>query len=135
MNASDDRGIDVVREQIKNFAETRTLFSKGYKLIILDEADMMTTGASGIRQRWCNIITNAGPSARKHQLRHGYYAVILPHDEARAAGETRAETQSRSRTFFDTESPWRGVKDRKRFGVDNLVEYVSGLLVRLIEEA
>ena len=96
---------------------------------------MMTTGASGIRQRWCNIITNAGPSARKHRLRHGYYAVILPHDEARAAGETRAETQSRSRTFFDTESPWRGVKDRKRFGVDNLVEYVSGLLVRLIEEA
>ncbi|KAL1679181.1 P-loop containing nucleoside triphosphate hydrolase protein [Schizophyllum commune] len=104
-------------------------------IVAVTKADMMTTGASGIRQRWCNIITNAGPSARKHRLRHGYYAVILPHDEARAAGETRAETQSRSRTFFDTESPWRGVKDRKRFGVDNLVEYVSGLLVRLIEEA
>ncbi|KAI5884833.1 uncharacterized protein SCHCODRAFT_02521978 [Schizophyllum commune H4-8] len=104
-------------------------------IVAVTKADMMTTGASGIRQRWCNIITNAGPSARKHRLRHGYYAVILPHDEARAAGETRAETQSRSRAFFDTESPWRGVKDRKRFGVDNLVEYVSGLLVRLIEEA
>ncbi|KAL1718577.1 P-loop containing nucleoside triphosphate hydrolase protein [Schizophyllum commune] len=104
-------------------------------IVAVTKADMMTTGASGIRQRWCNIITNAGPSARKHRLHHGYYAVILPHDEARAAGETRAETQSRSRTFFDTESPWRGVKDRKRFGVDNLVEYVSGLLVRLIEEA
>ncbi|KAI0738525.1 P-loop containing nucleoside triphosphate hydrolase protein [Daedaleopsis nitida] len=51
LNASDDRGIDVVREQIKNFAETRTLFSKGYKLIILDEADMMTTAAQSALRR------------------------------------------------------------------------------------
>lgn len=51
LNASDDRGIEVVREQIKNFAETRTLFSKGYKLIILDEADMMTTAAQSALRR------------------------------------------------------------------------------------
>ncbi|EIM86821.1 P-loop containing nucleoside triphosphate hydrolase protein [Stereum hirsutum FP-91666 SS1] len=51
LNASDDRGIDVVREQIKQFAETRTLFSKGYKLIILDEADMMTTAAQAALRR------------------------------------------------------------------------------------
>ncbi|TCD69135.1 Subunit of heteropentameric Replication factor C (RF-C) [Steccherinum ochraceum] len=51
LNASDDRGIDVVRDQIKNFAETRTLFSKGYKLIILDEADMMTTAAQSALRR------------------------------------------------------------------------------------
>ncbi|KAL1743868.1 P-loop containing nucleoside triphosphate hydrolase protein [Schizophyllum fasciatum] len=103
-------------------------------IVAVTKADMMTTGASGIRQRWCDIISGA-IRARKHHLRHGYYAVILPHDEARTAGETRAETQRRSREFFNTESPWRGVKDRKRFGVDNLVEYVSGLLVKLIEEA
>lgn len=51
LNASDDRGIDVVREQIKQFAETRTLFSKGYKLIILDEADMMTLQAQAALRR------------------------------------------------------------------------------------
>ena len=45
LNASDDRGIDVVRDQIKEFAGTRRLFSKGIKLIILDEADMMTKDA------------------------------------------------------------------------------------------
>ncbi|OIW22996.1 P-loop containing nucleoside triphosphate hydrolase protein [Coniochaeta ligniaria NRRL 30616] len=58
LNASDDRGIDVVREQIKTFASTKQIFSLGankvqagggsigaYKLIILDEADAMTNTA------------------------------------------------------------------------------------------
>mmetsp|Transcript_23251 Transcript_23251/g.30121 ORF Transcript_23251/g.30121 Transcript_23251/m.30121 type:complete len:333 (+) Transcript_23251:34-1032(+) len=45
LNASDDRGIDVVRNQIKDFAGTRRLFSTGIKLVILDEADMMTNDA------------------------------------------------------------------------------------------
>lgn len=50
MNASDDRGIGIVREQILNFAQTRTLHAeengrKNIKLIILDEADAMTKDA------------------------------------------------------------------------------------------
>ncbi|OCF37316.1 replication factor C subunit 3/5 [Kwoniella heveanensis CBS 569] len=51
LNASDDRGIDVVREQIKNFAMTKVLFSKGFKLVILDEADMMTQAAQSALRR------------------------------------------------------------------------------------
>eukprot|EP00466_Bigelowiella_natans_P007607 jgi/Bigna1/53052/estExt_Genewise1Plus.C_150024 len=42
LNASDDRGIGVVRDQIKSFAGSRQLFKKGLKLIILDECDSMT---------------------------------------------------------------------------------------------
>ncbi|CAM9301776.1 unnamed protein product [Phaeothamnion confervicola] len=45
LNASDDRGINVVREQIKEFAGTRNVFSSGVKLVILDEADAMTNDA------------------------------------------------------------------------------------------
>ena len=55
LNAWDDRGIDVVREQIKTFASTKQIFSlsgssaksgiAGFKLIILDEADAMTNTA------------------------------------------------------------------------------------------
>lgn len=57
LNASDDRGIDVVREQIKTFASTKQIFSigtaksggassiAGFKLIVLDEADAMTNTA------------------------------------------------------------------------------------------
>ncbi|KAL8712732.1 MAG: hypothetical protein Q9220_002940 [cf. Caloplaca sp. 1 TL-2023] len=55
LNASDDRGIDVVREQIKTFASTKQIFTaaptsdsasiSSFKLIILDEADAMTSTA------------------------------------------------------------------------------------------
>jgi replication factor C subunit 3/5 len=41
----------VVRDRIKQFAETRTLFAKGFKLIILDEADMMTQAAQAALRR------------------------------------------------------------------------------------
>jgi replication factor C subunit 3/5 len=45
LDASDDRGINTVREEIKGFAEKMTPFNKGIKLIILDEADSMTFDA------------------------------------------------------------------------------------------
>eukprot|EP00088_Acartia_fossae_P058406 TRINITY_DN6845_c0_g1_i1.p1 TRINITY_DN6845_c0_g1~~TRINITY_DN6845_c0_g1_i1.p1 ORF type:complete len:347 (+),score=112.31 TRINITY_DN6845_c0_g1_i1:33-1043(+) len=51
LNASDDRGIGIVRGQILNFASTRTFVSKGYKLIILDEADAMTNDAQNALRR------------------------------------------------------------------------------------
>ena len=51
LNASDDRGIDVVREQIKVFASTRNIFNAGVKLIILDEADAMTSDAQAALRR------------------------------------------------------------------------------------
>ena len=40
MNASNDRGIDVVRTKIKMFAQSKVSLPKGrHKIIILDEAD------------------------------------------------------------------------------------------------
>jgi len=56
LNASDDRGIEVVREQIKTFSSTKQIFTAApkpgesaslatFKLIILDEADAMTATA------------------------------------------------------------------------------------------
>jgi replication factor C subunit 3/5 len=54
LNASDERGIDVVRGQIKTFAGTRQIFSSGFKLIILDEADAMTNVAqNALRRSMC----------------------------------------------------------------------------------
>lgn len=91
LNASDDRGIEVVRDQIKSFASTKNVFTwvfhwqtrsfgvgfsllslsfslnfsssppslfsllsnqaGGFKLIVLDEADAMTTAAQGALRR------------------------------------------------------------------------------------
>lgn len=45
LDASDDRGINSVREEIKGFAEKINMFCQGVKLIILDEADSMTFDA------------------------------------------------------------------------------------------
>ncbi|XP_023229209.1 replication factor C subunit 5-like [Centruroides sculpturatus] len=54
LNASDDRGIGVVRQQILNFASTRTIFKSGFKLVILDEADAMTQDAQNALRRDIN---------------------------------------------------------------------------------
>ncbi|KAH9515180.1 Replication factor C (RF-C) subunit [Bulinus truncatus] len=51
LNASDDRGIGIVRGQILSFASTRTIFKKGFKLVILDEADAMTKDAQNALRR------------------------------------------------------------------------------------
>lgn len=46
LNASDERGIDVVRDQIKTFAQKQLNLPKDMtKIIILDEADSLTEGA------------------------------------------------------------------------------------------
>ena len=36
LNASDERGIDIIRNQINNFVNSKPLFNKGYKFVILE---------------------------------------------------------------------------------------------------
>ena len=60
LNASDERGIDVVRQRIYNFVESQTLFKKSnFKIVILDEADSMTEDAQySLRQIIMNYTEN-----------------------------------------------------------------------------
>ena len=52
LNASDDRGIDVVRNKIKMFAQKKLTLPPGrHKIIILDEVDSMTTAAQQALRR------------------------------------------------------------------------------------
>lgn len=45
LNASDERGIDIIRNQIHSFARSMNLFETGLKFVILDEVDYMTKNA------------------------------------------------------------------------------------------
>jgi replication factor C small subunit len=51
LNASDERGIDVVRNQIKQFARTTPLGDATFKILFLDEADALTTDAQAALRR------------------------------------------------------------------------------------
>ena len=65
LNASDERGIDIIRNQIQLFVKSKNFFNKGMKFVILDEVDYMTKNAqqalkyliqsSGYNVRYCLI--------------------------------------------------------------------------------
>jgi DNA polymerase III delta prime subunit len=45
LNASDERGIDVIRNQINQYVNSKNLFADGMKFVVLDEVDYMTKNA------------------------------------------------------------------------------------------
>ncbi|KNG76995.1 replication factor C3 [Plasmodium falciparum IGH-CR14] len=85
LNASDDRGINVIRDQIKTFAESKNHYTTcektTLKLIILDEADHMTYPAQNAMRRimenyaknvrfclLCNYVNNITPAIQSRSL-------------------------------------------------------------------
>ncbi len=45
LNASDERGIDIIRNQLHSFVKSLNLFETGLKFVVLDEVDYMTKNA------------------------------------------------------------------------------------------
>jgi DNA polymerase III delta prime subunit len=93
LNASDERGIDIIRNQINNFVSTKSMFGNGIKFVILDEVDYMTTNAQ-IALRYlltsytdnnvrfcliCNYVSRIDESLQTEFVRMRFNQ--LPHDD------------------------------------------------------
>ncbi|KAF9035214.1 Dynamin central region-domain-containing protein [Panaeolus papilionaceus] len=98
---------------------------------VLTKPDYLTTGATGMRNEWRLII-----EGQKHKTAHGYFCVRLPDDEERKARKTPAEMEELARSFFESQTPWSEMQDEfgYRFGVKNLVKYISPILMNMIEK-
>ena len=87
LNGSDERGISVVREHIKEFSNTQIMLSQimnikcKYKLVILDEADSMTIDAQFALRR---VIENCSNNTR-FCIICNYLTKIIPGIQSRCA--------------------------------------------------
>jgi replication factor C small subunit len=59
LNASDERGIDVVRNKVKDFARTKSISDVPFKLIYLDECDSLTREAQQALRRTMESYSNS----------------------------------------------------------------------------
>ncbi len=71
LNASDERGIDVVRTTVKEFARMASLTTVPFKILVLDEADNMTGDAQGALRRTMGFLYVQG-NLRRDRLPSGW---------------------------------------------------------------
>uniref|UniRef100_A0A7S0YS76 AAA+ ATPase domain-containing protein n=1 Tax=Polytomella parva TaxID=51329 RepID=A0A7S0YS76_9CHLO len=96
LNASDERGIQVVRQQVQDFASTKTVFSSQSKLVILDECDAMTNDAQFALRRViekytrnarfcliCNYVSKVIPALQSRCTRFRFPPLSTPYVAAR----------------------------------------------------
>lgn len=81
LNASDDRGIDVVRNQIKNFARSLPAGDAPFKILVLDEADHLTGDAQHALRR----TMEAYAASCRMVLICNYSSRIIPPIQSRCA--------------------------------------------------
>ena len=81
LNASDERGIDVIRNKVKDFARTRAIGEVPFKIIYLDESDALTRDAQQALRR---IMENYTKTCR-FILSCNYSSMIIDPIQSRCA--------------------------------------------------
>jgi replication factor C subunit 3/5 len=110
LNASDERGIEVIRTQLYAFIHTKGLFQNQMKFIILDEVDSMTKQAqtslitlmTNTNVRFClicNYISKLIPSLRDYFLLIPFYNTS--HDNSYIKNIIKAENLKLKKSIVD----------------------------------
>lgn len=128
LNASDDRGIDVVNNTILPFVGTNSLAGEGVKLVILDEADAMTIDAQSALRR---IIERYTPTVR-FCICCNYVSKIIPAVQSRCtrfrfSGMDRQSLEDKILDIIDKERI-----DIDRDAIDALLDMSGGDTRRVI---
>jgi hypothetical protein len=95
---------------------------------ILTKPDGVLSTSVGQLQKWREVL-----EGKTNILKHGYYCVRLPDEAERLKKLSRVESTVLAERFFKERSPYNEMKNRRRFGVPNLVRDISAILVTWIE--
>jgi len=97
-NASDERGIDVIRGKIKDFARTMALGGAEYRIVVLDEADALTAEAQQALRRTMETYS----ATVRFVLVCNYSSKIIPPIQSRTAVfRFKALSEGDVREFID----------------------------------
>ncbi|OKY79177.1 MAG: ATPase involved in DNA replication HolB small subunit [Candidatus Methanohalarchaeum thermophilum] len=117
LNASDERGIDVVRSKIKNFARSSTIGDADYKVIFLDESDSLTSDAqSALRRTMEKFSDNA-----RFILSANYSSKIIE------------PIQSRCAVFRFSRIPEEAIEERIKYIIDEEDIEISEEAIRALK--
>lgn len=117
LNASDERGLPIVRNKIKNFARTSPIGDGPFKLMFLDEADALTPDAQNalrrtmeIHTRVCRFIISCNYSSKIIEPIQSRCAVYRFKPISDAAMEERIKYISRIENLELTQAAYETIK-------------------------
>jgi replication factor C small subunit len=122
LNASDERGIGMVREKVKKFSRFAGMVDVPFKIIILDEADEMTSDAQTALRR---IIEDAAKICRFILIANNVSKIIQPIQSRCAAFKFTSISEEDIITRLEEIAKNEKVKTDKR-GLKAIYEYTEG---------
>jgi len=122
LNASDERGIGMVREKVKKFSTSVTFDEVPFKIIILDEADEMTSDAQTALRR---IIEDTAKSCRFILIANNVSKIIDPIQSRCASFKFTSVSEKDIITRLEEIAKKEKVKADKK-GLKAIYEYTEG---------
>jgi replication factor C small subunit len=127
LNASDERGIDVIRHKVKEFARTRPIGGVPFRIIILDEADALTQDAQQALRRTMESYTNV---SRFFLICNWSSKIIEPIQSRCAVFRFRSLSEDDIKTYIDRIADKEKLKITEG-AISSIIEITEGDLRRV----